>query len=185
MKNLKYISLVIIAIAIVSCKSDELYFGDEIYNDKAVYPYVAIHDYNEDLDSLGGQNNYWSFELTPENNGTQVRIEYSTQDANIVSHMITVTLTSPVTMNCSAASFSSPTNTSAVRTLTSFPTDEIITVEQVASALGVSAESLSGSTVYFGGRSIDADDNVVEEVNDFEDYVKCERHAYLYAWKID
>lgn len=187
MKNIKYIGFVLIAaLAVISCESDEPYFGDLIYNDLSVYPYVAIHDYNEDLDSLGGQNNYWSFELTPENNGNQVRIEYSTQDNNIVSHTITVTSSFvPTTMNCTLTSFISPTNTVEVRTITSFPTDEIISVEQVASALGVSVESLSGSTVYFGGRSIDADGFEVEEIVNFETFLRCERHAYRYSWTID
>lgn len=185
MKNIKYIiSFVMITVLIISCKSDDPYFGEEVYNDLAVFPYVAIQDRNEDLTDFGG-NNFWSFELTPESNGNQVRIEFSTQDENIVSHEIGVTFSNPVTLGCHLVIFASPPNRVHLRTIYNFPTDEIITKEDVAAALGVSVADLSGTTVYFGGRSVDADGNVVEEVNDFEDYLKCERHAYLYLWDIE
>src|SRR5690606_23026117 len=101
----------------------------------------------------GGSNNYWSFELTPEADGNQVRIEYSTQDDNIVSHQIIVGLDGSETP---------PKDGVIIQTLTNFPIDVIITLADVAGALGITVDELqSNSSIIFGGRSIDEDGNVV------------------------
>jgi len=177
MKNIKYIGFVLVAaLAIISCESDEPYFGDLIYNDLANYPYVSIQDRNEDLDSLGGQNNYWGYELTPENNGTQVRIDYDSQDDNIVSHQIIVGLD---------GSTVPPADGVVLLTLTSFPTEIVITLGDIAGALGMTVEELqTNSSIVFGGRSIDEDGNIVDTDENFEDYLFYERHAYYYEWPL-
>lgn len=177
MKNIKYFSSLIVILAFLACKSDEAYFGDEIYNTKSVFPYVAIHDYNEDLDSLGGQNNYWSFILTPENNGNQVRVQYSTQDDNIIYHNIIVGLNDSETP---------PPDGVVLKTLNTFPIDVVITIEEVAEALGMSVDELNTyPAIIFGGKSEDKDGNIVESTESFENFIFWERHAYYYEWPLN
>lgn len=163
------------SISFQSCKSDEGFFAEQIFNDGTNFPYVSIQDRNEDLDSIVG-NNFWSFKLIAENNGSQVRVAFDSQDTNIVSHDIIVGFdgdTSP------------PEDGIVLLTLTSFPTEIVITKDDIAIALGVPVSDLDTGSVFFGGRSVDADDHVVDDPINFELFLGFERHAYFYEWELD
>ncbi len=176
MKNIKLIlSIAFVAILLQSCNDDEVFFGDTIFNDQTNYPYVAIQDRNEDLDSITG-NNFWSFELISENNGNQVRIDYRSQDPNIVSHDIIVGFDDTV---------SPPEDGVVLRTLTEFPTEIIITKQDIATALNVPLGDLETGSVFFGGLSIDEDGHIVSDPEKFEAFLIAERHAYFYEWELD
>lgn len=177
MKKINLILLFFASLVLFNgCKDDEsLHFGEEAFGPDSVFPYVSIQDRNEDLEDISG-NNFWNFTLTPENEGSQVRIDYSTQDGNIVSHDIIVGLDD---------SESPPADGVVLRTLTSFPQEIIITKEEVATALGISIEELeSNSFIYFGGRSTDEDGNIIENDERFEAFLTSERHAYFYQWPL-
>lgn len=176
----KYIKILFIlpiaALVLQGCDGDDSFFADEIFNDASTYPYVSIQDRNEDLNTAFG-NNFWNFTLTPEADGTQVRIAYDSQDGNILSHQIYVGLS-----NTNGA----PQDTDALlTTIESFPVELIFTVDQIATALGIPVADLDGDSVYFRGRSTDADSNVVDDAGVFEAFLTFERHAYFYQWPID
>lgn len=177
MKNtIKYIALLFLgAFMLQSCNDDESFFAEDIFNDETKFPYVSIQDRNEDLDSIPG-NNFWSFQLIAENNGNQVRIAYDSQDTNILSHDILVGFDGSV---------SPPEDGVLLRTLTNFPEEIIITKEDVATALGVAVTDLETGSVFFGGRSVDADGNTVDDPSVFELFLGFERHAYFYEWELD
>jgi len=177
--KIKNITGLILAVLILSaCEGDEPFFGtDTIFTDAANYPYVSIQDLNEDLEDITG-NNFWNFELTSEADGTQVRIEYDCQDPNVVSHSIFVGFENDDDV--------APLPSDAlVRTITTFPTVEVITKQDVAAALSVDISTLDSGSVYFRGSSMDADGNIVDNAGDFEDFLVFERHAYFYEWELD
>jgi len=155
-----------------ACSSDDSYFGEEIFNDQTLYPYVSIQDRNEDLENIPG-NNFWNFELTSENNGTQVRIAYDSQDTNIESHQILVGFDDDV---------SPPEDGVLLRTITQFPIEIIITKQDIATALNIPVEDLNSGSVFFGGISTDSDGHIVNNPDVFEDFLIAERHAYFYEW---
>ncbi|EDM43805.1 hypothetical protein SCB49_09445 [unidentified eubacterium SCB49] len=172
-----FIAASITASLFVSCSEDEPSFGDEIFNDLTNYPYVAIQDRNEDLEGLES-NNYWSFSLIAEEGGTQVRVNFDADDPNIIDHKVYVGFDSN--------DASAPLDTDVLlTTITDFPTELVFTKAEVASALGVPVTDLETGSVYFRGRSIDADDNIVDDPSVFEDYLAYERHAYFYEWPLD
>ncbi|MCH2490605.1 MAG: hypothetical protein MK211_10700 [Flavobacteriales bacterium] len=179
MKN--YIKLILticlVSIAFTGCEGDDSFFGDQIFNDDTRVPYVSIQDRNEDLEDIVG-NNFWSFQLTAENDGNQVRIEYDSQDNNIVSHEVYVGFDS----NDSTAPLESDV---LLATITSFPTELIFTKEAVANALNVPVSDLDTGSVYFRGRSRDADGNVVDDPSNLEAFLVFERHAYFYEWPLN
>ena len=80
---------------------------------------------------------------------------------------------------------SPPEDGVVLRTLTTFPTEIVITKQEIADALGVSVGDLATGSVFFGGRSVDADDHLVDDPNDFELFLFFERHAYFYEWVLD
>lgn len=177
MKKLTLFLYLSFAFLFVGCEGDEPFFGDEIFNDNTNYPYVAIQDRNEDLEGITA-NNFWSFTLTPENDGNQVRIDYTTQDPNIIYHEIYVGFDS----NDSTA----PLDTDALlTTLESFPTELVITKDDVANALNVPVSDLDSGSVYFRGRSEDADGNIVDDPSVFQSFLGFERHAYFYEWPLN
>ncbi len=169
------VAIAFVALSLQSCGDDEGYLGQEIFNDSNNYPYVSIQDRNEDLDSING-NNFWSFELTAENNGNQVRIAYDSQDPNIVSHDIIVGFDDSV---------SPPKDGVVLTTITEFPTELVFTKNDIAAALNVPVSDVQTGSVYFGGRSIDGDNHIVENPDNFEDFLVFERHAYFYEWPLD
>jgi len=176
--KIRYIIVCIAVLGLLglqSCSNDEGSFGDGIFNSDTKFPYVSIQDRNEDLDSIVG-NNFWSYELVSENGGDQVRIAYATQDDNIVSHDIIVGFDGVA---------NPPEDGVVLRTLTTFPTEIIITKQEIATALNVPVESLQTGSVFFGGKSVDADDHIVDDPNDFELFLFFERHAYFYEWILD
>ncbi|MCW9036655.1 hypothetical protein [Altibacter sp.] len=171
------ICVILAGVSFSSCNNDETPFGDTIFNDLSNYPYVAIQDRNEDLEGIIG-NNFWDFTLVAEDNGNQVRIEYRSQDPNILSHEVYVGFDS----NDSTA----PLETDALlATITSFPAELIFTKQDVATALGVPVTDLETGSVYFRGRSVDADGHVVDDPSNFEDFLVFERHAYFYEWPLN
>lgn len=171
-----FITLAFISLFSVSCE-DEGFFGDEIFNDETRAPYVSIQDRNEDLEDITG-NNFWGFELVAENNGNQVRVAYDSQDNNILSHQVYVGFDSN--------DETGPLETDALlATINSFPVELIFTKEQVATALNVPVSDLETGSVYFRGRSEDADGNILEDPTKLEAFLIFERHAYFYEWPLD
>lgn len=164
------------AFIFIGCEGDEPFFGDEIFNDDTNYPYVAIQDTNEDLEGITA-NNFWSFVLTPENDGNQVRIVYSTQDPNILYHEIYVGFDS----NDSTGPLESDV---LLTTIESFPVELVFTKEDIATALEVPLEDLESGSVYFRGLSEDADGNIVADPSVFQTFLGFERHAYFYRWPL-
>lgn len=178
----KYIKIIfalaITAIFTTACDKQEDSFADEIFNDDNNYPYVSIQDVNEEIAYSGTGNNFWGFELVAENDGNQVRIIYRAQDPNIVNHQVYVGFDN----NDSTAPLDSDV---LIETITTFPTELVFTKEDVAAALGVPVTDLETGSVYFRGRSIDEDGNVVEDPSVFELFLTFERHAYFYEWPLD
>ncbi len=171
-----FLAASITATLFVSCEEDEPSFGDELFNDSTNYPYVAIQDRNEELDGLEG-NNFWGFSLIAEEDGAQVRIAFDADDENIIDHKVYV--------GTDSNSNSAPLDTDVLlATITSFPTELVFTKEDVASALGVPVSDLDSGSVYFRGRSVDEDGNVVDDPSVFEDFLAFERHAYFYEWPL-
>ncbi|WP_203293768.1 hypothetical protein [Luteirhabdus pelagi] len=169
------VTAMVLLVTLSSCNDDEPFFGDEIFSDDAQYPYVGIQDRNEDLEDIVG-NNFWDFRLTAENNGNQVRIDYNSQDENIVSHDVIVGFdgnTSP------------PEDGVVIATITEFPTELVFTKADIAAALNVSESDLDTGSVYFGGFSIDADDHVISDPSVLETFLIAERHAYFYEWPLN
>ncbi len=157
------------------CADDEASFGDEIFNDLTNYPYVSIQDSNEDLEDIVG-NNFWGFSIVAEDDGNQIRIVYDTQDPNIIDHKIYVGFDSDE---------AAPLATDAlIATIASFPTELVFTKEDVAAALNVPVTDLETGSVFFRGRSVDTDTNVVDDPGVFEDFLAFERHAYFYEWPL-
>lgn len=161
---------------LVSCEGDEPGFGETIFNEDTLYPLVMIFDLNEDLENITG-NNFWSFELTPTEDGNTVEIRYDSQDTNIEFHQIFVGFESDVDV---------PQDSDVLlATVESFPTDLTFTKEQIATALGVTVDQLNAEgSVFFRGFSQDADGNIVSNPNIFEDFLDFERHAYFYEWPL-
>lgn len=173
-KHFKYTLLSLVcSLFLISCDGDDSFFGEEIFNDETNFPFVSIFDLNEDLEDIQG-NNFWDFMLTEEVGGNQVRIRYDSQDTNIISHTIFVGFESDS---------DAPLDTDeALTELSVFPVDLVITKEDVAAALNVPVTDLETGSVFFRGRSIDEDGNVVSDPNVFEDFLSFERHAYFYEW---
>ena len=71
-----------------------------------------------------------------------------------------------------------------VATITTFPTELVFTKAAIAAALNVPVTDLETGSVYFRGRSADADGNVVDDPSVFEDFLAYERHAYFYEWPL-
>lgn len=164
-------SITIVSILLTNCKSEDT-FSDGIFNDNTNYPYVSIQDRNEPLDGNVG-NNFWNFIITSENEGNQIRISYDSQDPNITSHEIIV----------GRDSANNPPNDGVViGTINSFPTELVITKADLAAALNEPIENFNSGSVWFGGRSIDADNHVVDDPANFEVFLTFERHAYDYRW---
>lgn len=176
----RYLSILIVASItatfFVGCANDEPSFGDGIFNDSTNYPYVSIQDRNEDLEEIVG-NNFWGFSIVAEDDGNQIRISYDAQDPNIIDHKVYVGFDND--------DASAPLDTDAlIATITSFPTELVFTKADVAAALNVPVTDLETGSVYFRGRSVDADNNVVDNPAVFEDFLAFERHAYFYEWPL-
>jgi hypothetical protein len=170
------IATIITATFFVGCESDESSFGDEVFNDLTNYPYVSIQDRNEDLEEIVG-NNFWGFSIVAEEEGTQIRIVYDAQDPNITDHKVFVGFDND--------DASAPLDTDVlVATITTFPTELVFTKAAIAAALNVPVTDLETGSVYFRGRSADADGNVVDDPSVFEDFLAYERHAYFYEWPL-
>lgn len=199
MKKLTLLLCFSFAFLFIGCDGDKPFFGDEVFNEQSRLPYVSIQDRNEDLEGIAS-NNFWDFRLVSENNGNQVKINYSTQDATIESHVILVGLDGQdlgfANQRCR---FRVTRSQAVIQTITQFPAEIVITKEDVADALGISLEELeSAGNVYFGGVSTDtnglkidlANDGVENETNGddsiiFEEFLSCERHAYFYVWQLN
>jgi|SRR5690606_35649289 len=177
MKTQKYttliLSLIFLGATFIGCTEDN-HVGDEIFNQDTIFPYVFLQDRNEDLDGNTG-NNFWSYNLTPENDGFQVRVDYGSQDVTIVKHDIIIGFDS---------ANSPPEDGVILRTITDFPSEIIITKDDLANALGVPLETLNSGTLYFGGRSENSAGQIVENPDDLEDFLVWERHAYYYRWNL-
>lgn len=179
--------------ALVACEGDEPFFGEEIFNDDTLVPLVMIFDLNEDLENITG-NNFWNFTLTPTEDGNSVEIRYDSQDVNIVSHEITVGLDGEnLGFSGGRCNFIVTKSNITLRTIEEFPSDIVITKEEVANALGLTIEELNAAgSVVFGGVSRNSQDQVIDLANDdledddlvFEDFLTCERHAYFYEWPL-
>ena len=172
---IKIAAIVLTSMLFQYCSEDEGFFGEDIFNNETNYPYVSIQDRNEDLEEITG-NNFWSFELTAEDDGNQVRIAYDSQDPNIISHDIIVGFDGAV---------SPPEDGVVLMTLDSFPNEIVISKQDLANALSVNLEELETGSVYFGGLSRDEDGHQVTNPENFEDFLQFERHAYDYEWKLD
>lgn len=177
MKKITLFLYLSFAFILVGCDGDETFFGDQIFNEDTKYPYVSIQDTNEDLEDISS-NNFWGFTLVPENDGNQVRIVYSSDDTNILYHEIYVGFDSN--------DASGPLESDAlIITLESFPTELVITKEDVANALNVPVSDLDSGSVYFRGKSEDEDGNIVDDPSVFELFLGFERHAYFYEWPLN
>ena len=167
-------ALVITAGFIASCEEEDS-FRDEIFNDNTNYPYVAIEDPNEVIEYSATGNNFWFLDrsLVAEDDGNQVRINYDSQDPNIIQHQVIIGLD---------GNNLPPQDGVVLATITQFPTQLIFTKDQVASALGMNVSDLEDDIIHFGGRSEDADGNVISSSENFEVFLADERHAYQYDW---
>lgn len=177
MKSIKYVLTLALTVFILQgCNKDKTFFGDTIFNFTTIWPYVSIQDRNEVYDYNSSGNNFWGFEITAENSGNQIRIEYRSQDPNIISHQILVGFDD---------NESPPADGVVIATITAFPTELIFSKQDIATALNVPIESLATGSVYFGGISTDADGHVLSDPNLLEDFLIQERHAYFYEWILD